>query len=113
MADTPPTTPPTTDDTLTPQEESKFSKFLAKFLVEDDEKHPPAPTPTAPSPTPPTPAAPTQAGGTLESAINAVLDRRDRDSELKTQVGNLTREVAELKGRPKKKRAWFSPLFGD
>jgi hypothetical protein len=111
MADTPPPTPPTTDE-LTPQEEGKFSRFLAKFLVEDDEKHPPTPTPTAPSPAPPAPTAP-QGGGTLESAINAVLDRRDRDSELKTQVGNLTREVAELKGRPKKKRAWFSPLFGD
>jgi hypothetical protein len=88
------------DEELTPAEEKKFSKYLNKFLEEDDtpsgtQAH--TPTPTTSNPT---------SSLNIAEEINKALDARESRKSQDDTIGKLRADVDALKPKAKK---WHQP----
>jgi hypothetical protein len=92
----------TDPEELTPQERTKFGKFLNEFLEEDDTQ--------TPTPTPTPPAGTQQPGSTfdIEGSINRALDAREgrvKDDKWRAGVEGILENLTTPK-----KRKWYDPF---
>jgi len=98
------TPPPSPSDDLTPDEEKKFTRFLDKFLAEDDTGTPPIAKATVTTgPTGPPPSSSID----VEAAVARALDAREsksKDAEWRTGMEAKLAAVSAPK-----KRKWFEP----